>query len=94
MFTQTNDQEDRNRFLALLIAAVDVFRWTDVGLFSPCGRTSSESVRHYPELNAFMNDNLCQITPMNEEELRSAISYPAQLAGLVLEEGLEKPHHG
>ena len=87
LFTQTGDDEERLQFIQALLGAIEV----------PDGPTSviltmrSDFVGKCAidgNLNTYVEENLRQLGPMQEAELRRAIEEPARLAGLEFEGGL------
>jgi len=87
IFTLCNDDTERQGFLDALAALVTDPR---CGIAIVLGIRADFYPRcaDYPPLAAALQDNQLLVTSMNAEELREAITRPAQRADLVLEAGL------
>ncbi|MGW0484230.1 nSTAND1 domain-containing NTPase [Nonomuraea sp. NPDC003214] len=84
VFTLCADEEERRLFVAALCAAASGGALVVIGLradfYAPLLR--------FPELVAAVQDGQLAVGPMTEAELREAITEPARLAGIDVEDGL------
>jgi WD40 repeat protein len=87
IFTQCEDEQERNQFVALLMDAVqgDAERMVIILTLRAdfYGRCAA-----YPALAEMLSANQALVGAMTEEELRRAITLPAERVGLALEPGL------
>lgn len=86
IFTLSQSREQAARFINSLLYAVENSEHTYVVLTMRSdflGKCAS-----WPDLNNFVIDNMVQVEPMGEEELKRAIFEPARQVGLRFEEGL------
>jgi len=87
LFTQTRSEEDRRKFIALLLKAVEKEEGP-VAVIVTMRSDFLGKCAYYPDLNVYVTDYLEQIGPMGREELKSALEEPAHAVGLQFEEGL------
>jgi WD40 repeat protein/energy-coupling factor transporter ATP-binding protein EcfA2 len=87
LFTQTQAEEERRKFIMAMLTAVEAARRPVIVILTIRSDFMGKCA-FYPDLNTYVSDHFFQVEPMNPEELRSAIEEPAQLAGLDFETGL------
>jgi energy-coupling factor transporter ATP-binding protein EcfA2 len=87
LFTQTANEEERSRFISLLLEAVEVVKGP-VTVILTIRSDFIGKCAYYENLNMFVIDHLVQVEPMGFEELRQAIEEPARMVGLHFESGL------
>jgi predicted outer membrane repeat protein len=83
LFTQTLTEEERRRFLDLLIAAVTEPRGPVVALIT-LRADFSDRPMHYPDLSHLIELHHKSVLPMNIQDLRAVIERPASLPDVQL----------
>lgn len=87
LFAQTRSEDERKRFISLILDAVDVPSGP-VNVIMTIRSDFIGKCAFYRNLNMFVNDHFVQLEPMGMEELRQAIEYPARKVGLRFKDGL------
>jgi energy-coupling factor transporter ATP-binding protein EcfA2 len=87
LFAQTKSEDERRRFISLILDAVDIPNGP-VTVILTIRSDFIGKCAFYKNLNMFVNDHFVQVEPMGIEELRQAIEEPARMVGLRFEDGL------
>jgi WD40 repeat protein/energy-coupling factor transporter ATP-binding protein EcfA2 len=87
LFTQTGSMDERKKFILAVLTAVEVAKGPVMAILTMRSDFIGKCA-FYPDLNTYVSEHFFQVSPMSQEELRSAIEEPAQLAGIDFETGL------
>jgi len=87
LFTQTGSDAERERFISLILDAVDVPDGP-VTIILTMRSDFIGKCAFYKKLNKFVTEHLVQVEPMGMEGLRLAVEEPAAMVGIHFEDGL------
>ena len=87
IFTQCQNEQERQRFLNLILTAVAAPHSPLILLIAIRADYYGECLK-YPDLAGWLESRIVAVPPMSSEELRAAIEKPAQQVGLAFEPGL------
>jgi WD40 repeat protein len=87
IFTLTPLEEDRRKFINLLLRAVEMVGGP-VTVILTMRSDFTGKCAPYRDLNIYFSEHLDQVEPMTAAELQAAIENPAQSVGLEFDEGL------
>src|SRR6266516_2076782 len=83
LFTLTTSEEERRRFIDLLVTAITESR-SPVILILTLRADFCDRPMHYPELYRLIDIHHCSVLPMNLQDLRTVIEQPAALPDVQL----------
>ncbi len=83
LFTLTTSEEERRRFIDLLVTAITESR-SPVILILTLRADFCDRPMHYPELYRLIDIHHCSVLPMNLKDLRAVIEQPATLPDVQL----------